>query len=277
MRSRQSKRKNERVPGVWRGTGHAGTATSEAVEHGVRGQVGVSWRTVSGLIVLVLTAVLVMFFVTQVFYVRSIVVVGANYLDEGEVFRYADIAEMHIFWIDPATVRQNILDASPVVADVRVDVGWPPNMVKIFVEEREAALIWSQAGITALIDLQGRILRYPPDGEVLPELLQVISDNSVDGPPGVESPIDVDAINAALQLRTLLVGIPNLRYNVKKGLGFRESGWDVWLGTGTDMHNKLLVYEQQRDNLINRGITPAEINVADLNAIYYCLSFEGCQ
>ncbi len=274
MRSRQSKRKNERVPGVWRGTSRTGTRTSEreAVEHGIRGQVGVSWRTVSGLIVLILAAILIMFFIAQVFYVRRIVVVGANYLDESEIFRYANIAQMHIFWIDPAQVRQNILDASPVVADAQVDVGWPPNMVKIFIEEREAALIWSQAGVTALIDLRGRILRYPPNGEILPELLEVIADNSADGPPGLESPIDVDAINAALQLRTLLVGIPNLRYNVKKGLGFRESGWDVWLGTGTDMHNKLLIYEQLRDNLTNQGIVPTEINVADLNGIYILLS-----
>lgn len=274
LRSRQQKRKAERSPAVWRGSGRA--AERPAVEHGVRGQVGISWRMVSGLIVLGLSAVLVLFFVSDAFYVRSVVVLGTNYLDEAEVFRYADIAETHVFWVDPAAVRRNIIDSSSVIADARVVVGWPPNMIKIVVEEREPALIWVQEGITALVDLQGRVLRYPPETEVLPDLMQVIADNNLQGPPGVDAPISQDAVSAALQLRTLLAGLPLLRYNATKGLGFREGEWDVWLGTGTDMHNKLLVYEALRDNLQARGITPVEINVAN-DVPYYCGSLENCR
>lgn len=274
MSSRQQKRRVERVPGVWRGR----SATSErpVVEHGVRGAIGLSWRAVSGLIVVSLTLVLVMFFVTDFLYVRSVRVIGANYLDEAEVFRYANIAEMHVFWIDPESVRQNIISASPLVADARITVGWPPDMVRIFIEEREPALIWVQAGVTVLIDLQGRILRYPPDTEERPDLLQVIADSSVEGPPGVDSPIPQPAVNGALQLQTLLAGVRVLRYDATKGLGFRESEWDVWLGTGTDMHNKLLIYEALRDDLQARGIIPIEINVADPEATFYCRSIEDC-
>lgn len=276
LRSRQQKRKTERTPAVWRGSGLIPTERP-VVEHGVHGQVGISWRIVSGLVVLGLSAVLVLVFSSDAFYVRSIIVTGANYLDEREVFRYADIAEMHIFWVDPAEVEKRIIASSPVVADVRVVIGWPPNMVRIYIEERDPALIWQQAGITALVDLQGRILRYPPDTETLPDLIQVIADGSVVGTPGVDSIIPQDAINGALQLRTLLAGIQVLRYNATKGLGFREGTWDIWLGVGSDMHNKLLIYEALRDNLQSRGITPVEINVADPKATYYCGSIEDCR
>jgi hypothetical protein len=275
-RSRQQRRRTGRAPGVWRGS-QIQAGERPILEHGVRERFEISWRMFSGLIVVILSVVLTMFFATDFFYVRHVTVAGTRYLDESEVFRYADIAEMHIFWIDPGEVRQVILASSPVVADARVFVGWPPDMVRILIEEREPALIWVQSGVTALVDLQGRILRYPPDGESVPNLLRVVSESGVDGPPGVEAPIPADAVSGALQLRTLLAGLDLLRYHNAKGLGFREpGGWDVWLGVGTDMPNKLLVYEALRDNLLARGITPVEINVANLDAVYVCGSIEVC-
>jgi hypothetical protein len=278
-RSRQHKRRAGRAPGIWRGAAPAAYQQVErpAVEHGVRGQFGLSWRMFSGLIVIVLGLVLALFFLTDFFYVRSVTVGGIRYLDESEVFRYADIAEMHIFWVDPERVRRSIVEASPVVADARVVVGWPPDMVRIVIEEREPALIWVQGGVIALVDLRGRVLRYPPDGEPLPDLIQVIADASISGPPGVEAPLPVDAVTGALQLRNLMGGVQTLRYHPSKGLGFREpGGWDVWLGVGTDMPDKLLIYETLRDRLLAQGTTPVEINVAHPDAAYYCGGIEVC-
>lgn len=279
-RQRQQRRKGmtPRAPGVWRG-GSDSTSTSEerAVDHGVRQAIGVSWRAFSGLITLGLIIVLVLFFLSDVFYVRSIVVAGTNYLDKAEVFRVADIAEMHLFWINPSEVQER-LEELDVVADVRVEVGWPPDMVKIYIEERQPAIMWVQSGVAALVDLQGRVLAYPPDDTVRPDLLRIITDGSLSGPPGLDDAIPEDAINGALQLQSVLAGIPYLRYNAENGLGFREEpgGWDVWLGIGTDMPNKLLVYEAIRDDLISRGITPVFINVANPEGAYYCGSIETC-
>ena len=99
------------------------------------------------------------------------------------------------------------------------------------------------------------------------------------GIPGEEAAIPPDAVNGALQLQTLFAGIQELRYDPVKGLGFRESqGWDVWLGVGTDMSDKLVVYERLRDELVAQGITPVEINVSYLDGgIYYCESVEFCK
>lgn len=276
LRSRQQKRKTPRSPGVWHGRGWTGLAGRSPVEHGVRNQFGVSARTVSGLIVVTLTLVLIAFFVTDYFYVRSITVSGAHYLDDAAVFRYADIAEIHVFWLNPKTVRESILQAD-VVADVQVKVGWPPEMVRITIEEREPALVWSQGGVLALVDLQGQRLRYLGDDEDYSGLLLVIADGSIEGLPGLDESIPLDAVNGALQLQTLITGIQQLTYHPAKGLGFFESGgWDAWFGVGTDMPDKLLIYEALRENLLARGISAVEINVAHLDAAYYCGSAESC-
>lgn len=283
VRTRQQRRKADRstsrAPGLLRGVRPLDDGEPlERAEHGVRNQYGLSWRLVSAMIFLALGGVLVFFFSAEAFYVRSIVVAGTNYLDESEVFRFADIAETHIFWVNPSEVRQNLLDESPVIADARVQISWPPNMVRIIVEERQPALIWVQSGITALVDLQGRVLRYPPEGEPLPSLLPVLTDGSMTGPPGVETAIPQEAINGALQLQTLLAGLPELRYNAEKGLGFREpGGWDVWLGVGTDMDDKLLIYDALQQQLAARGQVPYEVNIANVDAVYYCLNINGCQ
>lgn len=275
LRSRSSRRRAERVPGILRGT-HAQQDAERVIEHGIRNQLRINWRLVSGLIVIALSVVLFIFFATDLFYVRSISVGGVHYLDESEIFRYAEIAEMHVFWIDPGEVRERLINASEVIADAQVIVGWPPNMVKIFIEEREPQVIWMQSGVTALVDLHGGVLRYPGEGEALPDLVQVVAVPSLEGPPGADSPVSAGAVTGALQMRE--IGFQGeLIYHPVKGLGFREAGgWDVWLGVGADMPDKLKIYEQLRDYLLTQGITPTEINVSDLNGVYYCGSIEGC-
>ena len=277
VRSRQQKRKIERAPAVWRGDVISRTTTERpTIDHSVERKVGVSWRFVSGFIVLCMIVLLVLMFQTDFFKVRSVTVVGATYIDPSEIFRYTDIAGLPIFLVDPNVVRQSILRSSRLIADARVTIGWPPEMVKIVVEERKPALVWTQYDIRVLLDLQGNILRQPRDEEVFPNLIHVIADQSLNEPPLPENPIPLDVVSGALQLRQLLAGVEILQYNATKGLGFRESSWNVWLGTGSDMPNKLLIYEALRDNLLARGITPVEINVADTRAVYYCSDLEIC-
>ena len=277
LRSRQQKRRQVRAPGIWRGRGQTPTGERSTVEHGVRNHFGISARVLSGLIIVSLVVALAAFFGTDYFYVRGITVTGTNYLDEATIFRYAGIAEMHIFWVDPLTVRRNLLDSSIEIADADVSIGWPPEMVHIRIEEREPALVWIQSGVASLVDLQGRRLRILADDETRPELMWVLVNGNATGLPGLDEPVPAAAVNGALQLQTLVAGIQQLRYHPSKGLGFHEpGGWDVWLGVGTDMPDKLLIYEALRENLLARGVTPTEINVAHPEAVYYCGSAESC-
>lgn len=265
-RLRERRRRGERRPGVWLGQ----RAPADAIErpdtqHSFRGRVYVSWRIFSGLIVASLLTVLFMFFNTDAFYIHSIAVGGLQYLTKEEVFALTDIANMHVFWVDPEQVRANIL-RSPTVADATVQIGWPPNTVQIVIEERQPALVWEQAGVATWIDLQGRVMRQREDR---PNLLRVSSDVS-DGPLGPNVRIATDIVNGALQLRTLFPNLQILRYHPEKGLGYQDAGgWAAWFGTGTDMPEKVLIYQAIVADLQGRGIQPGEVDVSDPDAPRY--------
>jgi hypothetical protein len=218
------------------------------------------------MIVLSLSGLMFLFFSADFFFVHSISVGGLRYMTKEEVFALAEIANLHIFWVDPQQVRANVL-RSPTIADADVQVGWPPQMVTILVEEREPVLVWEQSGIATWIDIQGRVMRQREDR---PELLRITSDVN-DGPLGQNIQVDIGIISGALQLKTLYPNITVLRYDPGKGLGYQDGrGWLAWFGSGTDMSDKLQVYNQLVDNLLSRGIQPREINLVSLNAPFYC-------
>ena len=264
MVSREGRRRNSRSPGIWRGPSRA--ADRPTVEHGVRDRSFVGWRLISGLIVASLVGILFLFFSADAFYVHSISVGGLQYLTKEEVFALTDIADMHVFWVDPEQVRESVM-RSPTVADATVTVEWPPQMVKILIEERQPALTWEQAGVTTWIDLQGRVMRMR---EERPDLVRIVTESEIGGPLGPNVQLDTGVVGGALQLRGLYPQISTLRYHPEKGLGYTDGrGWSVWFGIGTDMPEKLVVYEAIVENLVARGIQPGEINVANRHAPFY--------
>lgn len=264
-RSRERRRRNVRIAGVW-DSGLLPTMTSRAaVQHGARGGQVVGTRLVSGLIIVCLLAVLAMFIGSDAFYVHSIAVSGLQYLTKEEVFALTDIANMHIFWVDAAQVRAGIL-RSPTVADAEVQLGWPPLMVRIAIQERQPALVWEQAGVATWVDVQGRVMLMREDR---PDLMRIV-DIAAEGPLGPDVRVDVAAVVGALQLKSMYPNIERMLYHPDRGLGYQDGrGWEVWFGTGTDMPEKILVYNAIVGNLLARGKQPALLNVANPDAPYY--------
>jgi hypothetical protein len=224
-----------------------------------------SWRIFSALIVFSLLVVLGMFFATPFFYIHSIAVGGLHYVSKEEVFALTGVANMHIFWIDPDEVRRNIL-RSPTIADATVTVGWPPNMVQVLIQEREPAVIWEQSGVATWVDVQGRVMQQREDRS---DLVRIQSEDN-DGPIGPNVQVPLDVVAGALQLKNLRPNIESLRFDREKGLGYQDGrGWEAWFGTGTDMPEKLIIYETLVANLISRKIQPQEVNVVNPDAPYY--------
>lgn len=260
---RESRRSAARTPAIWRGD-QSPEVERAPVPQAVRGRFQMRWRVVSGLLVLSMVGVLALFFTSDAFYVRSIAVGGLRYMTSNEVFTLTNVTGIHIFWVDPTQVRADIL-RSPTIADAQVRVGWPPNMIQIVVTEREPALVWEQAGTATWIDLQGRVMRQREDR---PELLRVSVDTSITGP--VASSIEPEIVTGAVQLQTLMPGIRLLRYHPDKGLGYNDQrGWQVWMGTGANMPEKVAIYNVVVSSLQARGILPTEINVSDPDAPFY--------
>lgn len=263
-RVRDKRRRGSRYTGVWRGSSAAVLSPERApIQHGVRDQFSISWRLVSLFIIVCLAAVLVLFFISDAFYVRSVSIGGLRYLTKEEVFAFADIANLHLFWIDPDVVEQNVL-RSPGISEARVSLGWPPNMVQIVITEREPALIWKQEGVSTWVDLQGRIMALREDR---PDLIQVVAD--ADGL--IEGTVLPEAlVIGALQLHDGLPQMTELRYSNRKGLGYKdENGWDIWFGLGTGMAEKVLIYQTLASDLQRRGTQPGWIDVSNPDAVVY--------
>ncbi len=216
-----------------------------------------SWRMVSGVIVVGLVAVLYVFLSANAFYVSAVAIGGERYLTREEIFRFSEIAQRHIFWIDPADVEAR-LESVPNIANAEVLIGWPPDTVQIVVVEREPALIWEQQ-IRAWVDVNGIVMKQYEDR---PDLLRVVvqnADEAISDGQRIPRPV----VDGALQLKRRYPEISVLLYDSLKGLGHRDTrGWTVWFGTGEDISTKLLVYNALVGQ-IYPDIQPGEINMSD--------------
>lgn len=253
---------------MWHGATGPLTSRERAVSHRAEPRFQPGWRLASATIVIGMLGLLGVFFASNAFYVHTVAVGGMETLTKEEVFALTDVANFHLFWIDPEQVRDNLM-ASPTITEAEVRLGWPPQMIQIIIQERQPALVWEQAGVATWIDLQGQVMQLREDRD---NLIRV----SYEGIGGTEDPlgpndrVPADVVSGALQLRELLLDVRLLRYNPDYGLGFRDArGWDAWFGTGTDMPDKILIYNALVENLQGRGIQPDVISVADSEAVYY--------
>lgn len=253
---------------IWRGATTPLPDDDQPIQHGVRERpLAGGARMVSAVIVLGMVIVLLLFFVTDTFYVHGAAVGGTEFLTTSDVYTISGMDGWHLFWIDPAQVRVNLL-AYTTIADATVQTGWPPNMLQIVIEEREPALVWEQAGVTVWLDLQGRVMSQRAD---VAGLLRVIADSIEADALGPNTRLPVDVVSGALQLRQLVPDLQVLRYDPAKGLGYNDPrGWEAWFGSGADMAEKMLIYNAVVADIQTDGVLPSEINVGNPDAPVYC-------
>ncbi|MBN2304520.1 MAG: FtsQ-type POTRA domain-containing protein [Anaerolineae bacterium] len=222
-----------------------------------------SWRAVSGMIVVGLTAVLYLFLTLDEFYVSAVAIGGERYMTREEIFRFSDVAQRHIFWVDPAKVAAR-LETVPNIADAQVYVGWPPDMVQIIVTEREPALIWEQ-GVRVWVDVNGIVMKQREDQ---PDLLRIVVPNAGE-PITVGARIPQNIITGALYMRSRHPNVDVLLYDSLKGLGYHDGrGWTVWFGSGADMETKLLTYNALVSAFYDK-VQFGEVVMSDPDRPYY--------
>lgn len=224
------------------------------------------YRLVSGGIALVMLLLLAYFLLSDDFYVDGVQINGLRYLRNDEIATVADLDGLHVFWLSADAVRERVLRA-PSVADVEVDLGWPPNLVTLDVDEREPALLWEQEGTRAWVDIQGRLMAERAERN---DLLQIVTDNASAALALDDGLISQDVVLGALQLQELLADVSLLTYDAVQGLGFvSPEGWDVWLGVGTGMPEKLRIYETIVETVRARNLRPTQINIVNPDNPYY--------
>lgn len=243
------------------------------------GVVWVSWRWLSGGLTIILLVVLYVLLFSELFYIDSMAVGGEHYLTREQIFQLSGLANKHLFWVDPDKVEEE-LKAHPSISDARVFIGWPPNMVSIFVTEREPAIIWevrggerSELGLAPFrvwVDVNGTVIMNVREDRG--DLVRVV-DYTSDEPLGIGSQVDRSVIAGALQLKNMFPNIETLQYDPVKGLGYTDGrGWTAWFGTGTDMEMKTKVY----DKIVRQNypeIQFLEVNVSNPDHPYFVNRF----
>jgi hypothetical protein len=229
-------------------------------------QITVSWRLASLSIVVLLLALLGRLFTDPNMFLDGVNLGGSALVPGEEIYLHSGIAGQHIFWVDPLAVERQV-EQVPGIADAAVSVQWP-NTVTIVVLERIPVVTWIENERVWWVDADGFKFKAR---EELPGLLPIQVD-AVEGKASQpdDTPVPAEAIHGALQLRELRPNIELLHYDAAHGLSYQDGrGWRGYFGVGTDMPQKLAVYEKLTADLTARGIYPRLISVENLGAPYY--------
>lgn len=236
------------------------------------------------------------------FFLTYIQVEGAIALSPQEIVAASDLAGSHVFAVDPGEAADKIAEL-PGIVNAAVTLQWP-NQVYVHVEEEAPVAIWIENGVEYGVTANGRLI---PAVERDPGLLQIVSEMEgpkLDAPSGQGTPVELllanpaeafavgedekdpgvvaklpanhmafippEMIAGALQLRALRPGIDQLYFRPSGGLSYQDGrGWRGYFGSGSDMNQKLVVYEALVDDLLARGLQPAYISVSNQEKPYY--------
>ena len=228
------------------------------------------------------------------FQVSAAEISGLQRISERDVNLVLGLANTPMFLLQPDVTQKNLLEAFPEFSSASVQVVWP-NTVKVSVIERVPVLAWTAGGQTVWVDAQG--MSFPVRGEGDAASLVVVEADGAPPAPfnGVSLSdaltlagtadlssevsawtrplMSVDLVSAVLLLRGFApAGIP-LLYDAEHGLGWRDpQGWQVYFGPdGSDMGQRLQVYQAMVAKLTEEQITPALVSVEHLHAPFYRL------
>jgi cell division septal protein FtsQ len=218
------------------------------------------------------------------FYLTYIPVEGTSSLTPAEVVEASGLAGQHVFSADPARAANSIGDI-PGVVSATVKLSWP-NEIAIRIVEDTPIMIWEQNGVPYWVTQSGSVvparqelaglLTVRTEAALLPDTDQKgeggaagAANGEMEEEEAVMPRVAPEIVEGALQLRQLRPEISELSYKSLEGLSFRDGEWDAFFGTGTDMRQKLAVYEAVVAQLEAEGVTPAYVSVANQEKPYY--------
>ncbi|MCP4356718.1 MAG: FtsQ-type POTRA domain-containing protein [Chloroflexi bacterium] len=211
------------------------------------------------------------------FYLTTIPVDGSHAIPATELVSASNLAGIHIFAADPAKAAAGIMGV-PGVLSATVRLQWP-NRVHVWVQENSPIAVWVENGNQFWVTRYGRLL--PSRSEAVGLLIiesemaaqptgETTADEEATAAEANVAFVPREALAGALQLRTLRPNIDRLYYQPGGGLSYQDGrGWRAYFGVGTDMTQKLVVYETVVEELLAQGITPRYINVANQERPFY--------
>jgi hypothetical protein len=241
-----------------------------------------SARWISFLLLAVVSWALVMIGLDEQFYLTVIPVDGIVSIPAAEIVEASQLAGAHIFAVEPKAAAERVAEV-PGVINAAVTLNWP-NQVLIEVQEDSPVAVWQEGEAQFWVTGNGRLI---PIRATVPGLLTIESEmplveesivpegETVEADEAIELQANLafipqDVLAGAEQLRELRPNIEKLYYRGDSGLSYQDGrGWRVYFGSGTDMNQKLVIYETIVEELLARGLTPQYISVSNQEKPYY--------
>ena len=255
------------------------------------GESVISLRIVFGLLLLVVTTVLVMFF--GVFRIREIRVVGNSVISSSDVIRFSGIRKgASILTLSEEQTEKNLnASAAKAAADLgnynyyRLQFRYlekeMPGTVTIAVREREACCWCTWGGIMYVMDKNGMVLYETEDLDMRDqvELVEVkgltIRSGAQAGQTIVLSSAAQEILFRDLFMEMKIIGCTNLIREADLSstssvlLTTRSPEYTVSLGTGDTLHAKLRSMLLVREKLMEMGKNAGSINVSNPETPFY--------
>ena len=214
------------------------------------------------LMTIVLTGVWIGF--DEAFYISVPGVTGQTRVPMDDIARASGLIGLHLAWVNSAEVESRLLEALPSLRAARVTCSLLADCA-ITVAEREPFLAWRWGDALVWVDQDG-VVYSARNG--LQDMLAIESSDVQPPPPGQR--VDPDLMTAIVAAAQALPEVRIFRYSAARGLEFTDaSGYPVYLGTGTNMADRAVVWRALREDLASRGIEPVYIDVRFPLAPYY--------
>jgi len=231
------------------------------------------WRALSALLIVLLGTALYLLWTLPEFRINSAstIFTGNTRIPEGELEAMLELNGRSVFLLLPDQVEQQALINNRELASVDLTVSLP-NIVRVKVTERQPLIKWQQGDGYTWIDENG--VAFRPRGEAQ-DLILVKAFDTPPTPfiPDTSGPapfISEEMVAAVQKLAPVVPTGMTITYTQDNGLGWSDPrGWKVEFGMPQDIALKIRVYEILSTWLVQRGISPAMINVAYPKTPYY--------
>ena len=253
------------------------------------------WRLLSGLLVILLRVAIYSLLNSPPFRVDHIGVIGLQRISADELTRELALQNLSIIEVNPAEIQAKLSQSFPELMEVEVGVELP-NFVTVTAVERQPAMAWQKGEQVLWIDPEGVIFPARGDAQGLltihssSDIPMVSQQPDTTEAKGKEAAADDKAggstnrpvflqkadpalLSAAQTLREKLSPEVSLIYDPHNGLGWNDPmGWQVYVGNElSDFEAKLNMYQYVSGYLLDQGLQPALVSVAQLNAPFYRL------
>lgn len=240
-------------------------------------EIRLNWRLASGMLALLMLALLFHLWYADAYRVQDIEVTGLERLNGNDLATVMGVLGEPLFAVDPARARQELQLAFPQLKTVSVRIALP-DRVKVVVEERQPILGWTQDNKVLWVDAEG--VAFTPRGEA-EALVMVDAQNSPQG-EGKIGDANVPWVDPHLVtiLKNMAERAPEgatLAYSADHGLGWNDPhGWQVYFGMDvSNIDAKLLVYQAMVQRFEQDGIQPRMISLENIHAPYYRLDLSS--